>query len=134
MNDDPNNRPSPGQSGGPSGSGLPANNGAAAGQNQVPSGSQGQILPPTVPGGGRGTLWAGMTPDERAAYAEGTKKRRSRTKLRPSLDKHADLLKDCLERNAVMAQVFDDLIMFDPAVLAEFGPDGHRAFNAHVKR
>lgn len=82
----------------------------------------------------RPPLWPGMTAEERAAYVEGTKKRRSRKKVHPSLDKHRDLLRDCVGGKAVMAQVFDDLIQIDPDVLADFGPDGHRIFNGHVKR
>lgn len=76
----------------------------------------------------------GMTPDEIRAYIESTKQRASRQKPRPSLAKYEDLLRDLVNGKAVMKQVFDDLIAVDPAVLEEFGPEGHRAFNACVKR
>lgn len=76
----------------------------------------------------------GMTPEQTQAYIEGTKKHRSRKKPRPSLDKYRDFLVACVAGEAVMRQVFDDLVEIDPAVRDEFGPDGHRAFNACVKR
>lgn len=79
-------------------------------------------------------MLAGMTPEQTRAYIQSTKERASRKKSRPSLTKYEDFLRDCVKGKAVMRQVFDDLVATDPAVLAEFGPDGHRAFNACVKR
>lgn len=76
----------------------------------------------------------GMTPEELRAYIDGTKQRASRQKPRPSLDKYEDVLRDLVKGKAVMNKVFDDLIAVDPEVLEEFGPDGHRTFNACVKR
>ena len=55
---------------------------------------------------GRSPLWAGMTPEERVAYAEGTKKRRSRKKARPSLDKHGDLIGIDLDKTAGYDKLF----------------------------
>jgi hypothetical protein len=75
-----------------------------------------------------------MTAEQLQTYIQGTIKRRSRQKRRPSLDKYRDFLLACVKGKAVMRQVFDDLIVIDPAVLEEFGPDGYRAFNACVKR
>ena len=79
-------------------------------------------------------MLAGMTPEQTRAYIQSTKERASRKKPRPSLTKYEDFLRECVKGKAVMRQVFDDLVAADPAVLAEFGPDGHRAFNACVKR
>ena len=75
-----------------------------------------------------------MTPAQRAAYIASTKVRASRKKPRPSLDKYRELLRECVEGEAVLRRVFDDLTAIDPAVREEFGPDGHRAFSACVKR
>jgi len=75
-----------------------------------------------------------MTPEQMGAYIEETMRRRSRKKQRPSLDKHREFLLACVKGKAVMRQVFDDLVEIDPDVRDEFGPDGHRAFNACVKR
>ena len=75
-----------------------------------------------------------MTPEELKAYAEGTRARSARAKPRPSLGKYRASLIACVKNGAVMKQVFDDLIATDKDVLDEFGPNGHRAFNACVKR
>lgn len=79
-------------------------------------------------------IWPGMTPEQTQAYIDDTKRRRSRKKQRPSLDTHRTFLVACVKGNAVMRQVFDDLIAVDPTVREEFGPDGYRTFNACVKR
>lgn len=79
-------------------------------------------------------IWPNMTGEEAKAYAESTKARSERTKPRPSLGKYRSSLIACVENGAVMKQVFDDLIAIDKEVLEEFGPNGHRAFNACVKR
>lgn len=77
---------------------------------------------------------AHMTKEQRAAYIADTKLRSSRKKLRPSLDKYLELLRECVESKAPLSRVFDDLTAFDPAVVEEFGSNGHRAFSVCVKR
>ena len=135
MNDDPNNRPTTGQPAGGTGTGRPPNNVSAANQSNGQPGGPVSLPPPAASVRRRAArIWPGMTPEERAAYIEGNKTRRSRKKVHPSLDKHRELLEDCVKDGAVMAQLFDDLIEDDPEVLEDFGPDGHRTFNGHVKR
>ncbi len=135
MNDDPNNRPTTLHPVGGTGPGRPPDNTSTAdqsyGQSRLPI-----LVPPPAASVRRkaARIWPGMTPEERAAYIEGNKARRSRKKVHPSLDKHRELLEDCVNSGAVMAQVFDDLIEDDPEVLDDFGRDGHRTFNGHVKR
>ncbi|MEG3153510.1 hypothetical protein [Sphingomonas sp. RB1R13] len=75
-----------------------------------------------------------MTTEQRAAYIAGIKIPTSRKKLRPSLDRYLELLEECVRNNAPLGRVFDDLTALDPAVLEEFGPDGHRKFRACLKR
>ncbi len=135
MSDDPSNHPPTGEPAGPIGSRLPADNASAASQPHGQNGGPVAMPPPAASVRRKGArIWPGMTPEERAAYVEGNKTRRSRKKVHPSLDKHRELLEDCVKHGAVMAQVFDDLIEDDPEVLDDFGPDGHRTFNGHVKR
>lgn len=75
-----------------------------------------------------------MSADQKQAYVESTRRRSSRKKSRPSLERHRDRIIDCVKGKAVMRVVFDDLCAIDPAVREEFGPQGHRKFNAVAKR
>ena len=132
MNEDPMRRPTTGQPAAIPGSGPPASEGPATGMPQLPIGAPiPAAAPATRP---QPRIWPGMNPEQLQAYIEGTMKRRSRKKPRPSLDKHRDFLLACVKGKAVMQQVFDDLVAIDPAVRDDFGPDGYRAFNACVKR
>ena len=136
MNNHPDHRPTTGQSAAPAGSGLPPSNGNPTGRPQLPFAPPAQPLaqspgPSSIP---PVLISSDMTPDEVEKYISGTRSRCSRKKPRPSLEKYRDLLTACVKGKAVMRQVFDDLIAVDAAVRAEFGPDGHRAFNACVKR
>ena len=77
--------------------------------------------------------WADMSPAQKQDYIAGTKTRGSRKKARPSLDRHRDLIVDCVKGQAAMRQVFNDLCAIDPAVVVDFGKNGHRRFAAAAK-
>jgi hypothetical protein len=132
MNEDLNRRPTTGQPAATPAARLPVSEGMAPGAHQLPLRAAVPTARPAT--GARPRIWPGMPAEQLQTYIEGTKKRRSRQKPRPSLDKHRDNLLACVKGNAVMKQVFEDLTAADPAVLEEFGPDGYRAFNACVKR